>query len=305
MSNNTFRKSISKNDKDYIIQSILIPTTNYSVVDAMTWILEHGYKLGKVHTTKDYHRFRQHTPKYCKDRNCIDVKTIPIGNDGIKFIVYYCDEQINGGGIYDVGKAIIFGRSDYPPDQKKLLSTYGNNKITHIKIGRSPLPSFINTALNVLTLGAFQKLLQKSPYDKLYHLFSIITLDNGVKILLEKNQAINMKKVSAYNPKHSDYVEVNNIPTDLTFQTLMDNTQKALGKKFFVYDAIKNNCQLFIKTMLSSNGILTKQLQDFIEQNVRELFKDFQGLQKVIKGITSVGTAVDIIQKGGAILPEF
>lgn len=288
-------------NKDYIIQSILIPTTKYSVEEATAWVMEHGYITRKIHQTKDYYRFRQHTPKYCKDRGCTDVKTIPIGNDGIKFIVYYCDELINGGGIYDATKALIFGRSDYPADQKKLLEKYGSNNITHITIGRSPLPTFINTALNVLTLGAFQKILQKSPYDKLYHLFSIITLSNGVKILLEKNQAINMKVVSSYNPKNTDYVEVSNIPAGLTFQTLMDNTRKTLGSKFFNYDAIKNNCQLFIKTMLSSNGILTKQSQDFIEQNVRELFKDFQTLQKVLKGITSIGTASDIVMKGGEL----
>lgn len=306
-------------DKNYIIQSILIPTTKYSVEEASNWIVKNGYILRKIHQTKDYYRFRQHTPKYCKERNCADVKTISIGNDGIKFIVYYCDElinptppsygsepitdmqRINGGGIYDVGKALIFGRSDFPQDQKALLEKYGSNTITNIKLGRTPLPSFINTALNVLTLGAFQKILQKSPYDKLYHLFSIITLDNGVKILIEKNQAINMKVVSAYNPKNTDYVEVPSIPSGLTFQILMDNTRKSLGNKFFNYDAIKNNCQLFIKTMLSSNGILTKQLQDFIEQNVRELFQDFQGLQKVLKGITSIGTASDVILKGGEL----
>jgi hypothetical protein len=291
---------MSKN-KDYIIQSIIIPTNKYSVEYATDWVVNNGYKLRKIHQTKDYYRFRQHTPKYCKERNCNDVKTISIGNDGIKFIVYYCDELINGGGIYDIGKALIFGRTDYPADQKALLEKYGSNTITNIKIGRSPLPSFINTALNVLTLGAFQQILRKSPYDKLYHLFSIITLDNSTQILIEKNQAINMKVVSSYNPKNTDYVEVPSIPSGLTFQTVMDNTKKSLGSKFFTYDAIKNNCQLFIKTILSSNNLLTKQYKDFIEQNVREMFKDFQILQKVIHGITSVGTALDIVKKGGYI----
>ena len=117
----------SSKNKDYIIQSILIPTTNYSVEDAANWVVENGYKVRKIHTTKNYHRFRQVTPKSCKSKGCTDVKTILIGNDGIKFIVYYCDELINGGGIYETGKALIFGRSDYNPSQKKLIEKYGSN----------------------------------------------------------------------------------------------------------------------------------------------------------------------------------
>ena len=218
--------------------------------------------------------------------------------------MYYKNDLINGAGIYDTVKTVIFGRTDYPSDQKNLLEKYGSNTITNITIGRTPLPKILTHTLNILTLGAFQQILNKSPYDKLYHLFSIITLDNGIKIKIDKTQAINMKVVGIYAPKNTDYIQIENIPSGLTLQTALDNTQKALGSKYFTYDAIKNNCQLFIKTILSSNGLLTKQYQDFIEQNVKDMFKDFQILQKVVHGITSVGTALDIIKKGGYIGDE-
>jgi len=290
---------MSKN-KDYIIQSILIPTTNYSVEDAETWVLEHGYKVRKIHTTKDYHRFRQHTPKYCKDRNCIDVKTIPIGSDGIKFIVYYCNEIINGGGIIDAGKAIIFGIKDYSPDQKKIIEKYGANAITSIKIGRSPLPSAINAILNIVTLGAFQKLLKQSPYDKLVHLFCIITLDNGVKILLEKNERINIKVVSSYNPKNSEYVDATYIPSGLTFKELLDNGKQVLGNKYFKYDAIKSNCQDYILNVLKGSSILNDNLQQFIKQDVETIFKTLPITKKIMNAVTGTGAVVDVIKKGGA-----
>jgi hypothetical protein len=287
---------------NYIIQSILIPTTTNSVEDAVTWINDHGFKLSKIHTTAKYYRFRQHTPKYCKKRGCLDVKTIPIGNDGIKFVIYYCNDIINGGSIYDTVKKVIFGRTDYPSDQKKILEKYGSTTITNITVGRTPLPKILTHTLNILTLGAFQQILNNSPYDKLYHLFSIITLDNGIKLKIDKTQAINMKIVGNYNPKNTDYIQIENIPSGLTFQTVMNNTQKSLGSKFFTYHPVTNNCQLFIKTILSSNGLLTKQYQNFIEQNVMAMFKDFQILQKVAHGITSVGTSLDIIKKGGKII---
>ena len=300
---------------NFIIQSILIPTNKYSVEDAGKWVINHGYNATKIHTTPNYYRIRQHTPNYAIKNQCTNVKTIHIGTDGIQFIVYYdplcgssnkvayCDD-LHGAGIYDTAKTIIFGRTDYPADQKKLLEKYGSNSITNISVGRTPLPQILTNALNILTLGAFQQILNKSPYDKLYHLFSIITLDNGVKLKIDKTQAINMKPVGNYNPKHTEYITISNIPSGLTFKTALDNTKKSLGSKFFTYDAIKNNCQLFIKTILSSNNLLTKHSQDFIEQDVREMFKSFQILQKVVHGITAVGTALDIVKKGGYLYDE-
>lgn len=302
--------------KTFIIQSILLPTSEYSAEEARRWVQGHGYIASKSHTTKNFHRFRQHTQAYAYSKGCINIRTIPIGDDGIQFIVSYdarqsraspeetyCDDM-RGAGIYDTTKTIIFGRTDYPADQKKLLEKYGSNTITNISVGRTPLPQILTNALNILTLGAFQKILNKSPYDKLYHLFSIITLDNGVKLKIDKTQAINMKVVGNYNPKHTEYITISNIPSGLTLQTAMDNTKKSLGSKFFTYDAVKNNCQLFIKIILSSNNLLTKQSQDFIEQDVREMFKDFQILQKIVHGITAVGTALDIVKKGGYICDE-
>lgn len=286
-----------------IILTILLPTDTYTVEDATDWVRTHGYIVRKIHTTKDYHRFRQHTTKYAKDRGCDSIRTIPIGNDGVEIIVAYCDE-LKGSGIYDTAKALVFGRSKYAPDQQRIIDKYGNNTISSIKIGRSPLPKLLTTSLNVLSLGAFNQLLQQSTYDKLYHLFMIVTLDNGTKILLEKNSGINMKVVSSYDPKNTEYMDATYIPSGLTYKELLDNAQRVLGNKYFPYDATRSNCQDYIIGLLKGSSILTKQLQDFVKQDVASLFKDYQTMLKVVKGITDIGSAVDTIQKGGIIEQE-
>lgn len=206
----------------------------------------------------------------------------------------------HGGGIYDVGKALIYGIKDYSPDQKKIIEKYGSNAITSIKIGRSPIPSAINAILNIVTLGAFQKLLKQSPYDKLVHLFSIITLDNGIKILLEKNERINIKVVSSYNPKNSEYVDASYIPSGLTFKELLDNGKKLLGNKYFSYDAIKANCQDYIIGILKASSILNDNLQNFIKQDVETIFKTLPITKKIMNVVTGTGAVVDVIKKGGA-----
>ena len=285
---------------NYIIQSILLPTDVYSVKEAKQWVVDHGYIVRKVHTTRDYHRIRQHTPNYAKSKGCINVKTIPIGNDGIKFIVYYC-EDLAGGNIISTAKSLIYGRSDYPDVQKKMIERYGGTAITGIKIGRTPLPSLIKYAINLVSLGSFQKLLKQSPYDKLYHLFCIVTLETGTKIILEKNEAINMKTVTSYNPKNTQYEEATYIPSGLTFKELLDNGQKIQGKKWFVYNAVSNNCQDYIIALLKGSSILTKQLQDFIKQDVKTLFETLPGTKKVMDVVTGIGNKIDIIKKGGKL----
>lgn len=281
-----------------IILSILLPINRYSVEEATDWVRTNGYIVRKIHTTKDHHRFRQHTTKYAKDRGCDSIRTIPIGSDGIQFIVSYCDDM-SGGGIYDATKALVFGRSNYPPVQKQLIDKYGSQAITDIKIGRTPLPKLLTSILNIVSLGQFQNIMKQSPYDKLYHLFCIITLDNGTKILLEKNEAINMKTVSSYNPKNTEYEEATYIPSGLTFKELLDNGKQIQGKKWFVYNAVTNNCQDFLIAVLKGSSILTKQLQDFIKQDVKSLFDTLPISKKIVDIATGIGNKIDIIKKGG------
>ena len=128
---------------NFIIQSILLPTSEYSAEEARRWVQGHGYIGSKSHTTKHFHRFRQHTQAYAYSKGCINIRTIPIGDAGIQFIVSYCDDLRGAGIIYDTAKTIIFGRTDYPADQKKLLEKYGSNSITNISVGRTPLPQIL------------------------------------------------------------------------------------------------------------------------------------------------------------------
>lgn len=307
---NSVRNRLS--DKKYIVLSVLI-NAEYPIEEAKTWIQDNGYILRKVHTTNRYHRFRQHTTKYAKNRNHDVIRTVSISPD-IDLIIAYPNgvdmlrsaerrypnpQELHGAGILDTAKAVIFGRSKYAPAQQRIIDKYGNDSISSIKIGRSPLPSLINKALNILTLGNFQSMLKQYGYDRLYHLFCIITLDSGVKILVEKNSGINIKIVSSYNPPNTEYIDATYIPHGLTFKELLDNGKKVLGDKYFPYDSTKSNCQQYIIGLLKGSSILTKQLQDFVYQDTASLFKDYQTALGIVKSITNIGSAIDTIQKGG------
>ena len=291
-------------DKKYIVLSVLI-NAEYPIEEAKTWIKEHQYILRKIDKSKNMYRFRQHTTKYAKDRGCDVIRTITISPD-IDLIIAYPSQELHGAGIIDTAKsvidtskAVIFGRSDYPPVQKQLIDKYGSQAITHVTIGRTPLPKLLTSILNIVSLGQFQSIMKQSPYDKLYHLFCIITLDSGTKILLEKNEAINMRVVSSYNPKNTEYEEATYIPHGLTFKELLDNGQKIQGKKWYIYNAVSNNCQDFLIAILHGSSILTKQLQDFIKQDVKSLFDTLPISKKIVDVATDIGNKIDIIKKGG------
>ena len=202
--------------------------------------------------------------------------------------------------IVKTGKELIYGRSDYPVEQQRIIDRYGDRTIKSIKIGRTPLPSILTKIINMVSLGAFNKLVEKSPYDDLFHLFCILTLDNGsvVKILLEKNEAINMKVVSNYNPKNAEYVDVPRVPSNLTFNDLLNNARKVQGSKFFKYQSDTNNCQDFLIAVLKGSSMLNDSLSKFIKQDVKSIFKKLPITQKIINTLTNLGGAVDVIKKG-------
>jgi hypothetical protein len=203
--------------------------------------------------------------------------------------------------IQNFAQTLLQGRSDYPQDQKNIISQYGQNTIKSIQIGRTPLSTLLNTTFNVLTLGVFKKRLKNEPYDKLYHLFILILLDNNKTILLEKNAAINMKVNPQQPPPTTTYMDVNQVPSSITFGSLLSNTQKLMGDKYWIYDGLKNNCQDFIISIFKANSILTPSIQDFVKQNVSKLFENLNNTRKFMNTFTKIGEKVDIISKGGRL----
>ena len=87
---------------------------------------------------------------------------------------------------------VIHGRRDFSPSMKKILSKYGEMNIVSIVIGRRPLQEILMTAIDAVSSFQFQKNLENSPYDKLYHLLLQITVESGAVLVLEKTEVINM-----------------------------------------------------------------------------------------------------------------
>jgi hypothetical protein len=158
--------------------------------------------------------------------------------------------------------------SKYNNISRKTLEQYGDSKISTIQVFRTPLKPLISKFLNSTKYG----------FDSFFHLALVVTVNyNNMSqnIIIEKNEVINIS--TSY--KKTDKTEVHNISSnqlqDITLFEFIDKAQKSVSSdKWFTYDAFLNNCQYFIKYILTTNDLYSTDTANFVFQNLTELIKD-------------------------------
>lgn len=181
--------------------------------------------------------------------------------------------------------------------------TYNSIKdlpISRITVVRSPVKPAIVTVLNVLSLGQLKKIASELGYDALFHLALKLTLSNGKSYRLEKNQNISLKVYEDYPKTEAFGLTAGVLKKKLTLSDLMNASLKKEGKsRFYDYDAFKNNCQMFIKSILQASGLMNPLADKFISQNTVAVAQALPGyVAPVAKFLTTVGSKADtLIQK--------
>ena len=207
------------------------------------------------------------------------------------------DTKDLGNKAIDLLTNVSHSDKAYPPNLTAIKNQLGNELITSLQIGRTPVPSAISSAMNAVSLGGFNKVFKSLPFDTLFHLFLIITTDKG-KFLLEKNERINVSKtIPSKDLEVKDVV----IPNNLSVSELIDTTQKYMGNNFLPYDPATQNCQDFISSLLKANNIATPELLSFVKQDTSEIFKQNPNLAKISRKLTDIGAMVNVIQQGGSL----
>lgn len=205
--------------------------------------------------------------------------------------------------VTGTAKAIFKGQSRLQPPEKKIMESYGDKVITKIVIQRAPIKTVpVDALMNLITNGNFNKSLKEFGYDKLFHLFMIITLEDQTEISLEKNETIQMKK----SPTKSDFetINVNLSGKVITLNELMEKTSNLMGNKFFPYNPINNNCQDFISSVMKAIGLNTSAIDTFVNQPVDKLFETYDKSGKLtswMSKITQLGTKMNFLKRGGKI----
>jgi len=202
--------------------------------------------------------------------------------------------------IKDVANKVITGNTGMPPNVQKILDEYGSQLITKIDIVRNPVGAALVGALSIASLGQFGKNLADAPYDQLYHLKIIMTLQSGTKISLEKVERVNMV-VNPKSVKDEEDMPASLNGKSITLNELYMNTQDAMGDRFYFYSSRDNNCQHFIMSVFQANGLGNQQDFDFIKQDTKELFGDNSFLRKASNTITDIGARFNVLKQGGEV----
>lgn len=204
----------------------------------------------------------------------------------------------------DVAHKVYTGDTGMPPNVMRILAKYGDELIRDIDIVRNPVGKALTGALSVASMGEFGRNLENAPYDKLFHLKIIITLQSGIKISLEKIERVNM----TVNPKPVQDEESTPTPLNgqsITLSQLYENARDRMGGKFYPYSARDNNCQNFILNVLQASGIGNEQDYAFVKQDTKELFGDNTFLRKASNTITDIGARFNVLQQGGGVDDEY
>jgi hypothetical protein len=203
---------------------------------------------------------------------------------------------------------VITGSTDYSPSVRKILDDEGMNLIKSIVVGRTPVQKAITIALNVVSQGQFKSNQDRLNYDKLFHLFTEITLEDNKKVRVEKNEVITM----TMGFKQDADTERQEVPMTkaVSFRDLLGNARRKMKGKFFAYDSANNNCQDFIMALLQGSGLGTQENYEFIKQNTKQLFEKIPRTRALAKQITNLGQRINIARSGGnissnSIMPKF
>lgn len=181
-----------------------------------------------------------------------------------------------------------------------LMRQYGSQNIVDMACVREPIKKGVEIALNLITLGKYGKNQKRLNYDTMFHLFLRLTLASGTVIRFERNQVIEARVEKNLNPR-DDMMKVPLKGMTTNWNSLWQNTFKQIGDRIFVYDAITNNCQKFVRDVLASNGLLNPQLELFIVQDAEAVVPEFADW--IGRGVTDLAAQVDHLIYGGAFNP--
>jgi hypothetical protein len=185
----------------------------------------------------------------------------------------------------------IFGKLPYRVSQ--FLRNNGHKRVESITIYRAPIQRMIDKLFNILSFGKFEEAKNKLGYDDLFHLYMIIQLSDDTKLILEKNQDINISDdIDTRDTAESLKIEMKTQPT--LFE-LLENTRKLVGdEKFYKYDSFRNNCQDFLYNVLKSNNLLNETNSRFIKQNAGELLKSLPAYASTMANVaTQTGSYIN------------
>lgn len=227
-----------------MVKTIVFPKSDYTLKECEKWLDENGFK--------SFELVKQNKNTY----------------------TFLASHKVIGGSIWSelvrrykgLKMAISGVRKNIKPSARKIIGE-NQSPINRIEIGRRPLGKQYSSIMNMLNKAMNHT---PPPFDKLFHLYMICTLENGNVLTIEKNEDINVIK---YVPSELEEKMPVNQSLNIPIQEFLDNTKNYMGEHdFYTYDAFSTNCQNFVFSALKANHInVSDEMKNFIMQDVSEV----------------------------------
>ena len=75
-----------------------------------------------------------------------------------------------------------------------------------------------------------------------------------------------------------------------------------MGARFYPYNAIDNNCQVFVTNILRANRLLVPITNQFINQDVKQIFNTSPILKRIMEWVIYMGFVKDVVVQGGELV---
>jgi hypothetical protein len=187
-------------------------------------------------------------------------------------------------------KDLLKYRDRFTNITNKTIEDYGDIPIVSMTIQRCPVNKAIIKSLNIISFGSFEKAMKKYHFDKLFHLSLLLELDNNKYIVYEKNEEINIVEGNTYK-KGCELMNIDLSDRKLTLNEIISNTKQKMGEKnFYDYDGRHNNCQNFILETLKANKLNNQKYEDFIYQDLEELWLDVKKANPFLENVMNLTT---------------
>ena len=181
-----------------------------------------------------------------------------------------------------------------PRNINNFMNEKGHMKMVRFQICRTPVMKFFELIANIVSFGQFEKDKKKYNFDEIYHLFLIITFENGEIFRLEKNEVVKIRKLTK-NIKEIGECE-HTIVNDIIFNNVMINLEQQYPNSLYHYTTWEYNCQDFINKFIIESEVNGK-FQNFILQNAGELLS--VTFKKLSLSATNISAIIQRIMGAG------
>lgn len=210
----------------------------------------------------------------------------------------------SGSGLFSYLKRKHINKLKSRPNNiNDFMNEKGDMKIVEMSVYRTPINKNIKFIMNLLSKNKLKEVQKKYKYDNIFHLYAVITLENGEKYELQKNEIVEIKPFrNKYQPNSVGKLAY--IPEPVTFNEIMLKLEEKYHNSLYLYQAYNYNCQDFLNKFTKEAGVT--HLSDFIMQYFNEAFKA-KKVRKITRFLTDLSASFKryVLGKGEDDSEEF